>query len=128
MVANQDTSDITLKNAHKTTQKKYKTSVYKWTLRLQAGDELCLSPTTYLQLCKALVSSKEHLLQLVTQTNIVHLSPRHIPLALLSNFVSDEIKRAIVATWLKYLKTDFQLNKPELSKVYEDRTLRGFIK
>ena len=52
--------------------------------------ELYLSPTTQLQLSKVLVLNKEHLQQPTRQTNIVHLSRRHIPLALSSNLVSDE--------------------------------------
>ena len=86
--------------------------------------ELYLSPTTYLQLSKALVSNKEHLQQLVRQTNIMHQSPRHIPLALSSNFIS-EIKKAITTTLSKYPKTDVE--KPELPKVYEDSTMHEFI-
>ena len=53
--------------------------------------------------------------------------PRHIPLALSSNLVSDEIKKAIATTSLKYPKTYFQIDKPKPPKVYEDRTLHGFI-
>ena len=59
------------------------------------------------------------------QTNIMHQSPRHIPLALSSNLISDEIKKAIATTLLKYPKTDEE--KPELPKVYEDSTIHGFI-
>ena len=55
----------------------------------------------------------------------MHQSPRHIPLALSSNLISDEIKKAIATTLLKYPKTD--VDKPELPKVYEDNTLHGFI-
>ena len=87
--------------------------------------ELYLSPTTHLQLSKALVSNKEHLQQPVRQTNFMHQSPRHIPLALSSNLISVEIKKAIATTLLKYFKRD--VDKPELSKVYEDSTLIGFI-
>ena len=56
-----------------------------------------------------------------------YLSPRHIPLALFSNLVSDETKKAIATTLLKYPKADFQIGKSELPKVYEDSTLQGFI-
>ena len=57
--------------------------------------ELYLSPTTQLQFSKALVSNKEHLQQPVMQTIIMHQSPKHIPLALSLNLISDEIKKAI---------------------------------
>ena len=57
------------------------------------------------------------------QTNIVHQSPRHIPLALSSNLISDEIKKAIATTKLKHPKIDVE--KPELPKIYEDSTLHG---
>ena len=63
--------------------------------------------------------------QPVRQTNIIHQSPRRIPLALSSNLISDEIKKAIATTLLKYLQTD--VDKPELSKVYKDSTPNGFI-
>ena len=61
------------------------------------------------------------------QTNIKQLSPRQIPLVLPLNLVSDEIKKAIATALLKYLKTDFQIDKPELPKGYEDSTQHGFI-
>ena len=83
--------------------------------------ELYLSPTTHLQLSKALVSNKEYLHQPVWQTNIAHQSPRHIPLALSSNLSSDEIKKAIATTLLKHPKTD--VDKPELPTIYDDSTL-----
>ena len=41
--------------------------------------------------------------------------------------VSDEIKKAIATTLLKYPITHFQIDKPELPKVYKDSTLYGFI-
>ena len=53
----------------------------------------------------------------------MHQSPKHIPLALSPNLISDKIKKAIATTLLKYLKTD----KPELPKVYRDSTLHEFI-
>ena len=87
--------------------------------------ELYLSPTTHLQLSQPLVSNKEHLQQLERQTNIMHQSPRHIPLALSSNLITDESKKAIATTLLKYPKTD--VHKPEQPKVYEDSPLHGFI-
>ena len=55
----------------------------------------------------------------------MHQPPRHIPLALSSNLISDEIKKAIATTLLKYPKID--VDKPKLPKVYEDSTLHGFI-
>ena len=42
----------------------------------------------------------------------MHQSPRHIPLALSSNLISDKIKKASATTLLKYPKTD--VDKPEL--------------
>ena len=87
--------------------------------------ELYLSPTTHLQLSKALVSNKNHLQQPVRHTSIMHQSPKHIPLALSPNLISDKIKKAIATTLLKYLKTD--VDKPELPKVYRDSTLHEFI-
>ena len=53
----------------------------------------------------------------------MHLSIRHIPLGLSSNLVSDEIKKAIATTLFKYPQTDFQTDKPELSKVGYIETL-----
>ena len=44
----------------------------------------------------------------------MHQSPRHIPLALSSNLISDEIKKAIATTLLQYPKTE--VDKPELPK------------
>ena len=55
----------------------------------------------------------------------MHQSPKHIPLALSPNLISDKIKKAIATTLLKYLKTD--VDKPELPKVYRDNTLHEFI-
>ena len=55
----------------------------------------------------------------------MHQSLRHIPLALSSNLISDEIKKAIATTLLKYPKTG--VDKPELPKEYEDSTQHGFI-
>ena len=51
----------------------------------------------------------------------MHQSPQHIPFALSSNLISDEIKKAIATTLLKYPKTD--VDKPELPKVYKDSIL-----
>ena len=51
----------------------------------------------------------------------MHHSPKHIPLALSPNLISDKIKKAIATTLLKYLKT--VVDKPELPKVYRDSTL-----
>ena len=51
----------------------------------------------------------------------MHQSPRHIPLALTSNSIRDEIKKAIAITLLKHPKTD--VDKPEPPKVYEDSTV-----
>ena len=45
-----------------------------------------------------------------------YLPPRYIPLALFSNLVGDETKKATATTMLKYLKTDFRIGKPELHK------------
>ena len=59
------------------------------------------------------------------QTDIIHQSPKRIPLAVSSNLISDEIKKAVATTLLKYPKTD--IDKPELPKVYEDSTLHGLI-
>ena len=86
---------------------------------------LYLSPTTHLQLFKALVANKDHLQQPVRQTTSKHQSPRRLPLEVPSNLISDEIKKSIATTLLKYLKTD--VDNPELPQVYEDNTLRGFI-
>ena len=55
----------------------------------------------------------------------MHQSPWHIPLALSSNLISDEIKKARATTLLKYAKAD--VDKPELPKVYKDSTLHEFI-
>ena len=55
----------------------------------------------------------------------MHQSPRNIPLALSLNLISDEIKKSIATTMLKYPKTD--VDKAELPEVYEDSTLHGFI-
>ena len=66
--------------------------------------ELYLSPTTHLQLSKALVSNTKHLQQPVRQTNIMCQLPSHIPLALSSNLISDEIKKAIATTLLNIPK------------------------
>ena len=60
--------------------------------------EVYLSPTTHLQLSKALVSNKEPLQQPERQTSIMHQLPKHIPLALFSKLISDEIKKAIATT------------------------------
>ena len=51
----------------------------------------------------------------------MHQSPRHIPLALSSNLISDEIKKTLATTLLKYPKTDIDM--PELPKVQQDSTL-----
>ena len=51
----------------------------------------------------------------------------NIPLALSLNLVSDEIKKAIATTLLKYPKTDFRIVKPEQPKIYEDSIVQGFI-
>ena len=59
------------------------------------------------------------------QTNAMHQAPKHIPLALSSNLISDEIKKASATTLLKYPKT--YVDKPELPKVYKDSTVHGFI-
>ena len=48
-----------------------------------------------------------------------------MPLALSSNVISDEIRKAIATTLLKYPKTD--VDKQALPKVYEDSTLHWFI-
>ena len=45
-----------------------------------------------------------------------YLPPRYIPLALFSNLVGDETKKATATTVLKYPKTDFRIGKPELQK------------
>ena len=55
----------------------------------------------------------------------MHQSPKHIPLALSSKLISDEIKKAIATTLLKYLKTD--VDQPELPQAYKDSALHGFI-
>ena len=55
----------------------------------------------------------------------MHQSPKHIPLALSPNLISDKIKKAIATILLKYLKT--VVDKPELPKVYRDSTLHEFI-
>ena len=47
----------------------------------------------------------------------MHQSPKHIPLALSPNLISDKIKKAIATTLLKYLKT--VVDKPELPKYIE---------
>ena len=52
-------------------------------------------------------------------------SPKHIPLALSSNLIKDEIKKAIATTYLKYPETD--VDKQELPEVYKDSTVHGFI-
>ena len=69
--------------------------------------------------------NKEHVQQTVRLTNIMHQSPKHIPLARSSNLISDEIKKTIATTLLKHPKTD--VDKPELPKVYKDSTVLGFI-
>ena len=99
--------------------------VCKSILQLQAEIELYLSPTTHLQLSKTLVSNKEHVQQPVRQTNVMHQAPKHIPLAVSSNLISDNFKKAIATTLLKYPKTD--VDKPELPKVDKDSTVHGFI-
>ena len=43
-----------------------------------------------------------------------HMPPRHIPLALFSNIVGDETKKAIATTLIKYPETDFRIGKPKL--------------
>ena len=46
-----------------------------------------------------------------------YLPPRYIPLAVFSNLVGDETKKATATTTvLKYLKTYFRIGKPELQK------------
>ena len=55
----------------------------------------------------------------------MYQSPKHIPLALSSNLISDKIKKAIATILLKYPKTD--VDQPKLPKVYKDSTLHGFI-
>ena len=55
----------------------------------------------------------------------MHQLPRHIPLALSPNLISDEIKKVIATTLLKYSKTD--VDKPEVPKVLEDRILHELI-
>ena len=55
----------------------------------------------------------------------MHQSPKHIPLALSPNLISDKSKKAIATTLLKCLKT--VVDKPELPKVYRDSTLHEFI-
>ena len=99
--------------------------VCKSTCNCKLNIELYLSPTTHLQLSKALVSNKNHLQQPVRHTSIMHQSPKHIPLALSPNLISDKIKKAIATSLLKYLKTD--VDKLELPKVYRDSTLHEFI-
>ena len=43
-----------------------------------------------------------------------YLPPRYIPLALFLNLVGDETKKTMATTVLKYPKTDFRIDKPEL--------------
>ena len=45
-----------------------------------------------------------------------YLPPRYIPLAVLSNLVGDETKKATATTMLKHPKTHFKIGKPELQK------------
>ena len=45
-----------------------------------------------------------------------NLLPRYIPLAVFSNLVDNETKKATTTTMLKYPEADFQIGEPELQK------------
>ena len=45
-----------------------------------------------------------------------YLPPRYVPLAVFSNLVGEEAKKATATTVVKYPKTYFRLGKPELQK------------
>ena len=48
-----------------------------------------------------------------------------MPLALFSNSVGNETKKANANTVLKYPKTDFRIGKARTTKIYEDSSLQG---
>ena len=56
-----------------------------------------------------------------------NLLPRYIPLAVFSNLVDNETKKATTTTMLKYLEADFRKGEPRTTKVYEGRTLQRLI-
>ena len=45
-----------------------------------------------------------------------NLLPRYIPLAVFSNLVDNETKKATTTTMLKYPEADFGIGEPELQK------------
>ena len=45
-----------------------------------------------------------------------NLLPRYIPLAVFSNLVDNETKKATTTTLLKYPEADFRIGEPELQK------------
>ena len=66
-------------------------------------------------------------LQNVSSRTSSRTPPLNIPLALFSNLVGDETRKAIATTVMKYLKRDFGIGKPELPKICKDSTRQGFI-
>ena len=56
-----------------------------------------------------------------------NLLPRYIPLAVFSNLVDNETKKATTTTMLKYPEVDFRIGDARTAKVYEGRTLQRLI-
>ena len=56
-----------------------------------------------------------------------NLLPRYIPLAVFSNLLDNETKKATITTMLKYPEADFRIGEPELQKYIEGRTLQRLI-
>ena len=50
-----------------------------------------------------------------------NLLPRYIPLAVFSNLVDNETKKATTTTMLKYPEADFRIGEPELQKYMKVR-------
>ena len=56
-----------------------------------------------------------------------NLLPRYIPLAVFSNLVDNETKKATTTTMLKYPEADFRIGEPELQKYMKVGTLQRLI-
>ena len=55
-------------------------------------------------------------LQLQSRLAYLESAARYIPLAVFSNLVDNETKKATTTTMLKYPEADFQIGEPELQK------------
>ena len=56
-----------------------------------------------------------------------YLSPQHIPLALFSDLVEEDMKSEIARALLQNPCCPVQMGKPDRSRVYEDSTLSSFV-